>query len=129
MRPGRCGGDAGDRQGGRSANKDRGPPEDREGAGRQPKRDKDMKSLIAAVVLAGLPFVAGADEIATVAQCAGVAERFGSAARALTISELDQLKTCITLQVEAMGRDTLQQQRPQVAVTKRYAKPFLRDDL
>ena len=87
-----------------------------------------MKSFIACVVLAGLPLVASADDNASVAQCAQVAERFSSDARSMAINELDQLRTCITLQVEAMGRET-PLQRPQLSMAQRYAKPALRDDL
>jgi hypothetical protein len=89
---------------------------------------KTMKSLLACVVLAGLPLVASADENAGVAHCAAVAERFSSDPRSMAISELDQLRTCINVQVDAMGRDT-SSKRPQLSMAQRYAKPLLRDDL
>jgi hypothetical protein len=86
-----------------------------------------MKSLLATVVLAGLPFVAGADETASTAQCAEVAERFSAAPRSLGIGELDQLRTCITLQKDATLEAKLQQeQQAQVAVL-RFPKS-LQDD-
>jgi hypothetical protein len=87
-----------------------------------------MKSLLACVVLAGLPLVASADENADVAQCAAVAERFSSDPRSMEISQLDQLRTCINVQVDAMGRET-KSNRPQLTMAQRYAKPVLRDDL
>lgn len=87
-----------------------------------------MKTLIASVVLAGLPLVAAAGDNVDVAQCAATAERFSSDARSLSIGDLDRLKTCITLQVEAMGNEA-QLQRPRVTLAQRIAKSALRDDL
>lgn len=87
-----------------------------------------MKTLIATVVLAGLPLVASADGNVSLGQCAQVAERFSSAPRSLGVGELDQLKTCITLQREAVISD-MPQQQAQVAAVSRAPKRVLHDDL
>jgi hypothetical protein len=91
---------------------------------------KDMKSLLACVVLAVLPVLAGADQSVSVAQCAEVAQRFSSDPRGLGISDLDQLKTCITTQKEALiSANPQQQAQAQVAVVNRMPRRVLHDDL
>jgi hypothetical protein len=61
------------------------------------------------LLLLGLPLAAGATADST-AQCAELANKFTSAPRTLSISELDELKTCISEQRLAMEQAQLERQ-------------------
>lgn len=88
-----------------------------------------MKSLLACVVLVGLPLVASADDSAAMAQCAEVAQRFSSEPRSLGISELDRLKTCIMIQRDAVAAANPQAPQQLLVVRSRMMRTSLKDDL
>lgn len=81
------------------------------------------------LVLVGLPLAASAGDGGDLAACSALAERFGSAPRALSISELDSLKTCITTQTTAMGAPAAQPTVGSDNVRRLARTSLLRDDL
>lgn len=78
-------------------------------------------------LLASLPMVALADSDAEMAQCAQMAQKFSSSPRAMAISELDVLKTCISGQQTAL-RSSLDQGRFQVGMDRSRIRASLRED-
>jgi hypothetical protein len=79
------------------------------------------------VLLASLPVVAFAETDAEMAQCTEMAQKFSSDPRAMAISELDTLKTCINGQQTAL-RSSLDQSRLQAGTGRARLRARLRDD-
>lgn len=77
--------------------------------------------------LTSLPMVAHADSDAEMAQCTLMAQKFSSEPRAMAISELDVLKTCISGQQTAL-RGSIDQSRMQVGMERTRLRASLRDD-
>lgn len=79
------------------------------------------------VMLLGLPAGAVADTDAEIAQCASAAQQFATAPRAMSIGDLDTLKSCINAQRSLLVSDA-QQQHIRLERERRLARASLRDD-
>lgn len=79
------------------------------------------------VLLLGLPAGAVADTDAEIAQCASAAQQFATAPRAMSIGELDILKSCINSQRALLVSDA-QRQRIELERERKLARASLRDD-
>lgn len=87
-----------------------------------------MKTITGIVVLLlCLPVVAGAETDEDISRCAQAAQQFASTPHAMSIGELDGLKSCINSQRAGMLGDA-QQQRIRLERERRLARSSLRED-
>lgn len=80
------------------------------------------------ILLSSLPMLALADSDAEIAQCTQMAQKFSGNPRAMAISELDILKTCINGQQTALRGSLDQSRLQQVGLERTRLRASLRDD-